>query len=146
MARVSAFQADCCGFESHRLLHYFGESRFRAYSSVGQSAALIMLRSLVQIQVRPPFKCSCRRLAQLASARALGARGCEFESRVSDHISFIIFPRSLNLWRYRLVVRTTGFHPVNRSSILRSATIIQLKEKNPFVRVDFLMTKIYFKA
>ena len=37
--------------------------------------------------------------------------------------SSLASPTILLFWRYRLVVRTAGFHPVNRSSILRSATI-----------------------
>ena len=72
----------------------------------------------------------------MASARALGARGCGFESHVSDHIEFknwIIGVLDCQIFgylelyfsirRHRPVVKTTGFHPVDRSSILRGVTI-----------------------
>ena len=116
-----------------------------------------MLRSLVQLQVRPPFILERhRRLAQLASAHALGAWGCEFESRVSDHVFFSFCPSrshsfigiSIRIWRYRLVVRTPGFHPVNRSSILRSATIRfrgTKRDKNYIWKeLIFLYGKLFF--
>ena len=39
-------------------------------------------------------------------------------------IATVIYARN-NLWRYRLVVRTPGFHPGNRGPIPLSATIIK---------------------
>lgn len=133
-----------------------------------------MSRSMVQVHVRPPFLYGSpnivelwdelnafRRLAQLASARALGARGCGFESHVSDHFSFwfsgcarahVWVHEALGfwsqspplvhsfccIWRYRLVVRTTGFHPVGRSSILRSVTSYIINKNPSFARLgDF---------
>ncbi len=43
--------------------------------------------------------------------------------------------------RYRLVVRTAGFHPVNRSSILRSATKIKCNIYYHYLWWYFFMTK-----
>lgn len=66
-------------------------------------------------------------MAQLASARALGARGCRFESCFPDQCR-----------PHRLTVRTAGFHPVNRSSILRGVT----KEiQQPFMVAETLSQK-----
>ena len=78
----------------------------------------------------------------MASAHALGAWGCEFESRVSDH-HFISLDRLKYFWRYRLVVRTTGFHPVNRSSILRSAAIIISSENKKDLLYEVLFVFIF---
>lgn len=47
-----------------------------------------------------------------------------------DRPTIVDYKRYTNLlWRYRLVVRTSGFHPANRSSILRSATIYRSSKK-----------------
>ena len=89
MARVSAFQADCCGFESHRPLHFLSELVFYPNESIGDWRNWL--------------------------AHVLWEHGVASSSLAS--------PTILLFWRYRLVVRTAGFHPVNRSSILRSATI-----------------------
>lgn len=105
-----------------------------------------------------------RRLAQLASARALGARGCGFESHVSDHFvpSIEIWVRQVTkflvntlelweyrffshyssldrlIWRHRPVVKTTGFHPVDRSSILRGVTNVSIIKKSSHCEFFFI--------
>ncbi len=100
MARVSAFQADCCGFESHRPLHFGADSISIETQSLclpKRDCSRVLIPSSAPFwsifyQKVPHFFWIYRRLAQLASARALGARGCEFESHVSDHLVIIYFP------------------------------------------------------
>ena len=73
---------------------------WQSYSSVGQSATLIMWRSAVQVclGLRPwIYQFSFGGLAQLARAPALQAGGQRFESVILHNIPFIKFG-SRDLW------------------------------------------------
>ena len=48
------------------------------------------------------------------------------------------------LWRYRLVARTQDSHSWNRSSILRSATIVKIKHFHNFKEFVLLYYKLFF--
>ena len=80
------------GFPSHTTVIVSGIFRnrtegFRAYSSVGESARLISVRSIVQIYLGPPGsrKRLLRGYSSIGRAPALQAGGCRFDPGYLHH-------------------------------------------------------------